>query len=74
MQMNIIQQINAVADVIVNTRDFCGNEREAAFETMAELGVPRRDRAMLFVMAKSQANAARSVRRFSDWALTWRGR
>jgi hypothetical protein len=55
MQMTI-GEIKKIANVIVNTRDFCGDEREAAFEQMAELGIPRRDRALMFVMALGVAN------------------
>lgn len=33
------ETIEEIVDSIINTRDFCGNEKEAAIETAKELGL-----------------------------------
>jgi hypothetical protein len=43
-------------DAIINARDFCGNEREAAFEVAAEHGF-RAERTKVHRIANFRANA-----------------
>ena len=49
-------KINQVRDAILHSREFCGDERTAAFETMADLAIHRADRGRVYRVAKYRAN------------------
>lgn len=48
--------IAAVQDCIITTRDLCGNEREAAYELIAELGYSA-EREKIYKIANFRGNA-----------------
>lgn len=49
--------INSTTDAIINARDFCGNEREAAIDHLAELGIKGKDATKAYRIANFRANA-----------------
>mgnify|MGYP003117583263 CR=1 FL=1 len=49
--------INTTIDAIISARDFCGNEREAALDCLAELGVKGKDAVKAYRIANFRANA-----------------
>lgn len=48
--------IQTTISVILNTREFCGNEKDAAMEHLAENGVAKADRVRAFRAANFRAN------------------
>lgn len=54
---NLNNEIEQIVDVIINTRDFCGNEHEAATEEAFELGLRGKDLETAVKAARFQANA-----------------
>lgn len=50
------EHIDLAADAVITTRDFCGDEREAAHDCLADLGHGRadRDRVMPVVFARAK--------------------
>lgn len=48
--------LDSLVEVIINTRDFCGNEREAAIDYLADEGIRGDEAATLYRKANYKAN------------------
>lgn len=48
--------LESIADSIITTRDFCGNEREAAFDTAYDLGVKLTSKGYQAALSIANAN------------------
>jgi hypothetical protein len=51
------ETLELIADAILNARDFCGDEREAALDAAYELGVPATHADKAARIARFRANA-----------------
>ena len=55
--MNVTDtQIQQITDAIISSRDFCGNEKDAASDEMAEIGIPKSEWMKFYRIANFRAN------------------
>lgn len=55
--MNIQESIiDHAVDVLINTRDFCGNEKEAVIDLASDYGIKGKDAIQLYKIANFRAN------------------